>query len=306
MPSMNGQELIRRIQERSPSTVAVLMTGYMADALPKIPVVRKPFSVAVLVAAVSRALDGAAVGNPPCAPPILNPRWYSPFDATPPASPACCGRRSRAANRPPAAARAPGRSQARPPTAAPYAPQPIVPGGVVVPLYPPDSPFLKPNASANPSIQHEPGGARPHRQHRQHPQSVHRSAYGRARPQHRRGRHSGRRRRPQHLNVGSEAADFVPFFYNYGVNTVILRYRLRRDGYNPQTDEVNDALQAIRMVRAHAKEWHIDPNKIGIMGFSAGAELPPPAAVCSPISIAGTATRATPSPAFLRAPILSG
>jgi hypothetical protein len=43
------------------------------------------------------------------------------------------------------------------------------------------------------------------------------------------------------LNVGSEAADFGPFFYNYGVNTVILRNRLRRDGYNPQTEEVYDA-----------------------------------------------------------------
>jgi endo-1,4-beta-xylanase len=81
------------------------------------------------------------------------------------------------------------------------------------------------------------------------------------------------------LNVGSEAADFVPFFYNYGVNTVILRSRLRRDGYNPQTDEVNDALQSIRLVRAHAKEWDLDPNKIGIMGFSAGAELAAAAAV---------------------------
>jgi endo-1,4-beta-xylanase len=39
------------------------------------------------------------------------------------------------------------------------------------------------------------------------------------------------------------------------------------------TDAVYDAQQAIRMVRAHAKEWRIDPNKIGIMGFSAGAEL---------------------------------
>src|SRR4051794_4159121 len=37
------------------------------------------------------------------------------------------------------------------------------------------------------------------------------------------------------LNVGSEGADFVPFFYNYGVNTIILRSRLRSDGYNPQT-----------------------------------------------------------------------
>jgi endo-1,4-beta-xylanase len=81
------------------------------------------------------------------------------------------------------------------------------------------------------------------------------------------------------LNVGSESADFVPFCYNYGVNTVILRNRLRRDGYNVQTNAVNDALQAIRLVRAHAKEWNIDPNKIGIMGFSAGAELAAPAAI---------------------------
>jgi endo-1,4-beta-xylanase len=71
----------------------------------------------------------------------------------------------------------------------------------------------------------------------------------------------------------------VPYFYNYGVNTIILRNRLRRDGYNPQTDEVYDALQAIRLVRAYAKEWNIDPAKIGIMGFSAGAELAAAAAV---------------------------
>jgi endo-1,4-beta-xylanase len=81
------------------------------------------------------------------------------------------------------------------------------------------------------------------------------------------------------LNVGTESADFVPYFYNYGVNTVILRNRLRRDGYEPKVDAVNDALQAIRLVRAHAKDWSIDPNKIGIMGFSAGAELSAPAAI---------------------------
>jgi endo-1,4-beta-xylanase len=81
------------------------------------------------------------------------------------------------------------------------------------------------------------------------------------------------------LNVGGEGADFVPFFYNYGVNTIILRNRLRRDGYNAQTDAVNDALQSIRLVRAYAKEWNLDPNKIGMMGFSAGAELTAAAAV---------------------------
>ena len=98
----------------------------------------------------------------------------------------------------------------------------------------------------------------------------------------------------------------MPFFYNYGVNTVILRNRLRRDGYNPQTDEVYDAQQAIRMVRAYAKEWNIDPNKIGIMGFSAGAELAAPAAVLFEDSTRRTATPAIRWRASRRGPISSG
>ena len=40
-----------------------------------------------------------------------------------------------------------------------------------------------------------------------------------------------------------------------------------------------DTQQAIRMVRAYANEWKIDPHKIGVMGFSAGAELAAAAAV---------------------------
>jgi endo-1,4-beta-xylanase len=163
---------------------------------------------------------------------------------------------------------------------APYAPRPIVQGGVVVPLYSPDSPQLNQNrvreaeyynlskASPgriswitnihNPSIEVHTveGGINTGA-------AVILAAGG------------GHRT----LNVGSESADFVPYFYNYGVNTIILRNRLRSDGYNVQTNAVNDALQAIRLVRAHAKEWHIDPDKIGIMGFSAGAELAAPAAI---------------------------
>jgi len=190
-----------------------------------------------------------------------------------------------AATAPSAATRAPvppalGVPQPGPTNDAPYSPQPILQGGVVVSLYPADAPFLnkdrvreaeKYNMSKavpgrissivnihNPSIEvHtvESGintGA-----------AVILAAGG--------GHNT--------LNVGSESADFVPYFYNYGVNTVILRNRLRRDGYNVQADAVNDALQAIRMVRAHAKDWNIDPNKIGIMGFSAGAELAAPAAL---------------------------
>src|SRR4029077_1722577 len=70
------------------------------------------------------------------------------------------------------------------------------------------------------------------------------------------------------LNVGTEGADFVPFFFNYGVTTIILRNPPPRDGYNPLTDEVYDMLQAIKVVRAYAEDWGIDPHKIGAMGFS--------------------------------------
>ena len=161
-----------------------------------------------------------------------------------------------------------------------YAPQPILQGGVVVPLYPPGSPFLKTervreaeyyNVSKavpgriswitnihNPSIEvHTVEGGL-------NTGAAIILAAG--------GGHNT-------LNVGTEGADFVPYFFNYGVNTVLLRNRLRKDGYNAQTDAVHDALQAIRLVRANAKAWNIDPNKIGIMGFSAGAELSAPAAV---------------------------
>jgi len=167
-----------------------------------------------------------------------------------------------------------------PSTNAPYAPLPILPGGVVIPLYPPGSPFLRMERIREPE-QYNMSRDVPGRINsivNIHNPSIEVHTVER-------GFNTGAAvilaagGGHNTLNVGSEAADFVPFFYNYGVNTVILRNRLRRDGYNPQTDEVNDALQAIRLVRAYAREWRIDPNKIGIMGFSAGAELAAAAAV---------------------------
>jgi endo-1,4-beta-xylanase len=167
-----------------------------------------------------------------------------------------------------------------PATNAPYAPQPILPGGVVIPLYPPGSPFLNMQRVREPEqynmSQTVPGRIASIVNIHNPSIEVHTVD---------RGFNTGAAvilaagGGHNTLNVGSEAADFVPFFYNYGVNTIILRNRLRRDGYNPQTDEVYDALQAIRIVRAYAKEWNIDPHKIGIMGFSAGAELAAPATV---------------------------
>jgi endo-1,4-beta-xylanase len=167
-----------------------------------------------------------------------------------------------------------------PATDAPYAPQPIVPGGVVVTLFPPNSPYLKADRIKEPE-QYNMSQTVPARINsivNIHNPSIEFHPVDRAINTGAAiivaagGGHNT-------LNVGSESADFVPFFYGYGVNTVILRNRLRRDGYNPQTDEVYDALQAIRTVRGYAKEWNLDPAKIGIMGLSAGAELAAAAAV---------------------------
>ena len=167
-----------------------------------------------------------------------------------------------------------------PATDAPYAPLALMPGGVVIPLFPPGSPYLKMDRIKEPEVYNmsQTVAGRVNSVVNIHNPSIEIHlvdtaintgavvilAAG--------GGHNT-------LNVGSEADDFIPYFYNYGVNTVILRNRLRRDGYNPQTDEIYDAQQAIRMVRAYAKDLRIDPDKIGIMGFSAGAELAAPAAV---------------------------
>jgi endo-1,4-beta-xylanase len=167
-----------------------------------------------------------------------------------------------------------------PATDAPYAPLPILQGGIVIPLYPPGSHFL--NAQrVHEAEQYNMSQSVPGRINsivNIHNPSIEVHTVDR-------GLNTGAAvilvagGGHNTLNVGSEGADFVPYFYNFGVNTIILRSRLRRDGYNPQTDEVNDALQAIRLVRAYAKQWNIDPNKIGMMGFSAGAELAAAAAV---------------------------
>lgn len=165
-------------------------------------------------------------------------------------------------------------------TDAPYAPQTIMPGGIVIPLFPPTSPLLKADKVNVPEVynmsQVVPGRI-------SNIVSIHNPSIEIHKVEG--GINTGAvvilagGGGHRTLNVGGEAADFVPFFYNYGVNTVILRNRLRSDGYEPKTDAVNDALQAIRIVRAYAKEFNFDPNKIGIMGFSAGAELSAPAAV---------------------------
>ena len=72
-----------------------------------------------------------------------------------------------------------------------------------------------------------------------------------------------------------EGTDIAKFFNAHGIAAFVLKYRLPDSLSSTSPDKVPllDAKQAIRVVRSHAVEWNVNPNKIGIMGFSAGGHL---------------------------------
>lgn len=73
-----------------------------------------------------------------------------------------------------------------------------------------------------------------------------------------------------------EGTDFAGWLNSRGIAAVVLRYRLPVDGdvaHEKWLSPLLDAQRAIRLTRAHAAEWGIDPAKVGIMGFSAGGHL---------------------------------
>lgn len=72
------------------------------------------------------------------------------------------------------------------------------------------------------------------------------------------------------LAMNHEGHDMAPWFTTQGITYVVLKYRMPNGHYEVP---LSDAEQAIRLVRAHAKEWGIDPHRVGIMGASAGGHL---------------------------------
>lgn len=72
------------------------------------------------------------------------------------------------------------------------------------------------------------------------------------------------------LSLQNEGADWVPFFMERGDAFCILTYRMPK---GDRTIPMGDAMQAIRTVRDSADAWHLNPQDVGIMGFSAGGHL---------------------------------
>jgi acetyl esterase/lipase len=73
-----------------------------------------------------------------------------------------------------------------------------------------------------------------------------------------------------------EGASVAAFLRDHGVAAFVLRYRLAREKssvYTIEGTELGDTQRAIRTIRSRSREWKIDPDRIGVMGFSAGGEL---------------------------------
>ena len=86
------------------------------------------------------------------------------------------------------------------------------------------------------------------------------------------------------LAIDLEGSEICEWLASIGVTGVLLKYRVPASGHHYDKDchcgkdpikplALQDAQRAMSLVRFRAKEWKIDPNKIGVMGFSAGGHL---------------------------------
>ena len=86
------------------------------------------------------------------------------------------------------------------------------------------------------------------------------------------------------LAIDLEGTEVCDWLTAKGITCVLLKYRVpslpydwhcdcRPDNLTTSTQSLEDAQRTIGLVRLHAKEWHIDPHKIGVLGFSAGGYL---------------------------------
>ena len=77
------------------------------------------------------------------------------------------------------------------------------------------------------------------------------------------------------LAMDHEGHDIAKWFTQRGITSFVLKSRLPDDEFmtNKSIRPLQDAQQAIRLIRKNAVKWTIDPHKLGIMGFSAGGHL---------------------------------
>jgi acetyl esterase/lipase len=78
-----------------------------------------------------------------------------------------------------------------------------------------------------------------------------------------------------HLAINKEGYKIAKWFNSLGISAFVLKYRMPSDltMIDKTVGPLQDAQEALRMLRRNSDKWKLDPNKIGIMGFSAGGHL---------------------------------
>jgi acetyl esterase/lipase len=78
-----------------------------------------------------------------------------------------------------------------------------------------------------------------------------------------------------HLAVDHEGKQVAKFFVANGFQAFVLHYRLNNTAQQGHRfpDQYNDVTLAMRTVRSRSKDWNVDPDRVGILGFSAGGHL---------------------------------
>ena len=80
----------------------------------------------------------------------------------------------------------------------------------------------------------------------------------------------------QILAIDLEGTEICDWLTSRGITAVLLKYRVPTERVAPYMESplaLQDAQRALGLVRFHAAEWHIDPRKIGVIGFSAGGHM---------------------------------
>jgi acetyl esterase/lipase len=76
------------------------------------------------------------------------------------------------------------------------------------------------------------------------------------------------------LAIDLEGTEVCDWLNSVGITCVLVKYRVPDSGPYPKSSAaLQDAQRALGIVRSRAAEWHIDPKRIGVLGFSAGAHL---------------------------------
>jgi acetyl esterase/lipase len=82
------------------------------------------------------------------------------------------------------------------------------------------------------------------------------------------------------LYIDLEGTEVCDWLTSKGITCVLLKYRVPGEHLSPRSGAypkspmaLEDAQRTVGLVRFHAAEWHIDPHKIGVLGFSAGGHL---------------------------------